>query len=417
MATRPFELKTSLRMIPNRLLREYLVKLGHIEFASEWNEPREKQIDPLFNYTQLLSDVERDEFESGLHSVSDLASDAGLTVLFQAAKDYSLPGIVNEAPEELGIWGRTMWVWLHYPGIFDKGQILFQIDQMSFWRKRTDLPNNDSPDTSDPALEHLKEEITDLLREQGRGKDCTVDWLKRGDLYYFFAYPDDFVSSVLVHDKEGHLAPKSIRTTLSIVFAYDPKHESLELFAKGLHKPVKERLEKIFAKSILHWKLNDYDPDAAYDLDRLKYVFDGLTVEPADKVSVRIRKLRLSSLVDGREVEIKIDDADPNDTIGKAIQEVIQIEERPLAQWQVTRASFCFVFHPLDGRKHGRQSFDIGYPRSCSLRNARPERVELIQKYLKKWDIDLADPPKYAAVSMGECDASFSGFRDDPLEE
>ncbi|WDI41476.1 hypothetical protein [Bremerella sp. P1] len=404
-------------MVPNCLLREYFVRHGHAEFVTEWDGEKEKDIGSVFEYIQLLDDRERDEIESGLHSVSDLASDAGLTALFQAARDYGLPDLVNEAAEELGIWGRTMWIWLHYPGIFDKGQILFQIDQMSFWRKRTDLPSNDSPDTSDPAIENLKEEISDLLREQGRGKDCTVDWLKRGDVFYFFAYPDDFVSSVLVHDKEGHLAPKSIRTTLSIVFAYDPKHSSLELFAKGLHKPVKEHLEKIFAGTILRWKLNDYDPDAAYELDRLKYAFDGLKVEPADRVSVRIRKLRLSSLVDGREVEIKIDDADPNDTIGKAIQEVIQVEEKPLDQWRVTRACFCFIFHPLDGRKHGRQSFDIGYPRSCSLRNARPERVELIQKYLTEWDIDLAKPPKYAAVSVGECDASFSGLRDDPLEE
>lgn len=103
MATRPFLLLTTLRMVPNRLLREYLVRLGHVEFVTEWDDEKEKEIGPVFKYIQLLEDKERDDVESGLHSVSDLASEAGLAVLFQAAKDYGLPDLVNEAAEELGI--------------------------------------------------------------------------------------------------------------------------------------------------------------------------------------------------------------------------------------------------------------------------------------------------------------------------
>lgn len=401
MATKPFSLLTTLRMVPNRLLREYLVKLGHAEFVVEWDAPKEKDIGPVFKYVQTLSDRDRDDLESGLHSISDLASDAGLAILFQAAQDYGFPELVTEAPEEYGTWGCAMWIWLHYPEIFEKGQILFQIEQMSFWRKRTDLPNT-SPDVSEIAIEQLKYEISDLLREQGRGKDCTVEWLQRRDIYYFFAHPDDFVSQVLIHNKDGQLAPRAIRQTLHIVFAYNPGDQSLELYAKGINKPIKERFEVVFAKTILHWNLDNYDPEAAYELDHLKFSFVPLATDPSDRISVRIRKLRLSSLVDGRSIEIKIDDDDPTESIGKAIQEILRLDAVPLTQWKVTYVSFRFIFHQMDGRKHGRQSFDIGYPRSCSLRNARPERVELIQKYLKKWDIDLAEPPKYAAVAVGD---------------
>lgn len=416
MATTPFSLSTALRMVPNALLRKYFDKLGHSEFDVVWDELKERDIEPILRYVELLPKEESDAIESGLHSVFDLASDAGLTALFQAAKDSGHSEMVTETPEKLGLWGKAMWIWLHYPRVFEKGEILLRLDRMSFWRKRTDLPNR-SPDTSPVAIEHLQHQISDLLREQGRGRECTVEWLKRGETYYFFAHPDDFVSNLMVHDKEGRLAPKAIRQTLDIVYAYEPTKKSLELYAKKLPKNTKEQLEVFFAQTILHEKLPKYDPQVVYELDHLKHEFVNLKTDHADHVSVRIRRLRLLNPSESRTVEITIDDSKPNETIGKAIREVMRIEESPLTQWRVTFVTFRFIFHPMDGRKHGRQSFDVGYPRSCSLRNARPERIELIQKYLKKWDIDLADPPKYAAVSVGECDSSVSGLGDDPLEE
>lgn len=416
MATTPFSLATALRMVPNALLRKYFDKLGHEEFDLVWEELKERDVDPVIQYVELLSSEERDQIESGLHSVSDLASDAGLNVLFQAATDSGCPEMITETPDKLGPWGKAMWIWLHYPRIFEKGEILLRLDQMSFWRKRTDLPNN-TPDVSPVAIEHLQEEISSLLRGQGRGRDCTVEWLKRGEMFYFFAHPDDFVCNILVHDKEGRLAPKAIRQTLDIVFAYDPASESLELFAKSLPKRYKERLEVIFAETILHGKIDDYDPQAAYELDHLKHEFIYLKTDPADHVNVRIRRLRLLHRDDRRTVEITIDDSNPDELIGKAIRELLRIEERPLTQWKVTFATFRFIFHPKDGRKHGRQSFDVGYPRSCSLRNARPERIELIQKYLKKWNIDLAEPPKYSVDSVGEFKSTYPGIGSYPMEE
>lgn len=395
MATKPFSLSTTLRMIPNHLLREFLVKQHHAEFAVKWDEPKEKNVGHLLTYIDQLAHCQRDPIERVLHSVSDMASEAGLAVLFQTADRCGSPELVDEAPEGLGVWGRTMWIWLRNSEIFDKAQLLFQLDQMSFWRKRTDLPDV-TPDVSPMAIKDLSQEISALLRKQGRGKVCTVDWRNHDEDFYFFAYPDDFIANVLMHDEDGNLTSQAIRQTLYLVFAYRPSEYSLELFAKGLDSKIKERLEMIFVKTILHWDLDNYDPEAAYELDHLKYEFVNLKTDPADRIRVRIRKLRLSSRIDGRSVEIKIDEDETNPTIAKVIQDMLQLEKMPLDQWRVTLVTFQFKFCQLDGRKPSKQSFDIAYPRSCSLRNARPERVELIQKYLKRWGIDLAEPPKYA---------------------
>ena len=67
----------------------------------------------------------------------------------------------------------------------------------------------------------------------------------------------------------------------------------------------------------------------------------------------------------------------------------------------MTLVTFCFEFLPLEGRKPGKYSFDVTFPRSCSLRNASPERVELIQKYLKRWRIDRVGMPESDLVAVG----------------
>jgi hypothetical protein len=59
----------------------------------------------------------------------------------------------------------------------------------------------------------------------------------------------------------------------------------------------------------------------------------------------------------------------------------------------VTQVTLAFEFEPVDGRKPGSMSFDVSYPDSCSLRNQRPERLEMALKYLKRWNIDVTKSP------------------------
>lgn len=400
--TRTFSIPTVLRMVPNNLLKQFLEDLGHGGFDPKWDELKKRDdiVQPFLAYMDELPKPQYDQLESGLHNVSDLASDGGFNALLEAGEACNIPNLGTLVPDNLGVWGRTMWLWLNHREIFEKAQIIHQIEHMAWWRKRNDLPQN-APDVSTKAINKLARDISTLLKTQGRGKDCTVERMSRGDMHYFFAYPDDFVENVLVHDSEGRLSPETFRQTLLIVFAYNRAEGSLEMYAKGLHKPIKEKLEQIFANAILHWKLGDFDPEAAYELDQLKDPFVDLKTDPSDRISVRIRKIRLASTNSGRRILFEVDADDPDDDIHTAIEECINLENAPLSEWHATQVTFRFEFLPKDGRKPGKQSFDVSYPRSCSLRNARPERVELIQKYLKRWKIDLAAPVESAAVPMG----------------
>lgn len=397
--SRQFSLPTVLRMVPNVLLQQFFEHLGHGTCGLNWPELPEREIEPIRAFLEDSSSEELNEIESALRSVFDLASEGGFFALLEAAPLCEVPDLGSQVPEELTVYGRAMWVWLHYRQVFEKAQIIYQVDHLSWWRKRNNLPQNE-PDLSLAATERLEASISELLQSQGRGKDCTVELMKRGDVIYFFAHPDDFVQNVVIHDKNGQLTPEAFRQTLLIVFAYDQTHGSLETFSK-LPGKLKERLEVIFTEAVLHGDLDPYEPEAAYELNSLKNSTFDLSTDPADALRVSIRRMRLSSKHCGRRVTLEVDTEDPYDDIYKTIEGCINLRSSPLSEWNVTQVTLCFEFLPLDGRKHGRQSFDVTYPRSCSLRNARPERVELIQKYLKRWGIDVVSSPEVDPIAVG----------------
>jgi hypothetical protein len=389
-------------MVPNALLKELFEELGHGDFDPHWDELKKQEIDPILAYLDELPGDQLNEIESVLRSVFELAAaphGSGFDSILEAGRLFGVDDLAAMAPGDHCVYGLATWAWLHHRAIFEKGQIIHQVVHLSYWRKRNDLPANE-PDMSPEAREKLERDVSMLLKSQGRGKDCTVETMSRGDVDYFFAYPDDFVQNVTVHDENHRLTVEAFRQTLMIVFAYNREDGSLELFAK-LAKPVKERLEVIFAKAILHWDLNPHEPDAAYELNQLKDVWFDLTPDAEDCLRVHIRKMRLSAKYSGHRVLVEIDEGDPDDDIHKAIRKCVNLEEVPLSEWNVTQVTFCFEFLPLAARKPGKHSFDVTFPRSCSLRNARPERVELIQKYLKRWKIDRVGTAEPSAVAVG----------------
>lgn len=399
MTTRQFSLPTVLRMTPNALLKLFFEQAGHAEFDPHWNDLTEREIDPLLDYMTELPSQQSNEIEASLRGIFDLSCESGINAIMEAGPLCAVTDLGESISEDLSLYGKAMWVWVNRRDVFELATSLHQVDLINWWRKRKDLPKVE-PDKSAQAKLRFEDEISTLLKSEGRGKDCTVEMMSRGGVDYFFAHPDDFVQCVTVHDADGKLAPQTLRQTMLAVFAYKRAEGSLETFAK-LPKRHKEQLEVIFSKNILHWDLGPHDPGAVYELNQLKDPSFDLRPDPEDQLVVRLRKLRLSAKYNGRRVLVEVDDADPDDSMHRAIEECINLERSPLSEWNVTLATFCFEFLPLNGRKPGRTSFDVSYPRSCGLRNARPERIEIIQKYLRRWNIDQAPSDVEIPIEMG----------------
>jgi len=330
---------------------------------------------------------DQDTIEGEMRSVFDLACPSGIDAIFEGAIRCGELTLSAAMPEDLAPYGKSMWAWLNRSEAFKKALLIHQVESLSWWRKRNDLPMV-TPDMSPDGRSRLEEEIGSMLTwEQGRGKVCTVETLERGGTVYFFAHPDDFVQNVTAHDVDGKLEPRTFRPTFPIVFAYNQSEGTLELYAKVPAK-LKRRLEEIFARAVLEKELGPWAPDAAYELNHLKDPSFELETDPEDCLRVHISRMRLAPKNSGRRILVGIDEDDSTDTIHKAMAECLNQERLPLSEVWVNLATFCFEFLPMEGRKPGRLTFDVGFPSSCSLRNAARERVELVQKYLKRWKID-----------------------------
>lgn len=288
---RVFSLPTVLRQVPKPLLGRFFEKLGVAVPDVDWAALGERDIQPILGVLHGLTGSAMLPVENELRTVYEMACDGGINALIETAAALGDHTLAERLPPDQTAYGRAMWAWLEHPEYFAQAGLLFQVEHLAWWRKRNDLPRA-SPRTKPDDLDGLKREISRLLlTEQGRGRLCSVEVLARGPTVYFFAYPDDFVQSVQAHDDEGRLAPRAFRRTFHIVFAYGTDEGTLELFAKVPGK-LKPKLEELFARHVLDAELDAWQPPAAFALNHLRLRTTRLPVDPADGVTVAIRRLR-----------------------------------------------------------------------------------------------------------------------------
>jgi hypothetical protein len=387
--TRQFSIPTVLRMAPNVLLKELFAEMDYAQLGRDWEGMGERQIDPVQRAISMQPPEVQARIESEFRDLFDLACDSGIASICEAADLCGMINFAAQLPEE-GLYHKVLWTRLHHPDVFERALRIHSFEVLNWWRKRNDLPSR-VIEVSDTLKDHLARELSALFgRTQGRGYPCTVEHFGRGNATeYFYAHPDDFAQEAMCHDEARQLTPMTIRPTFSVVFAYNHIEGSLELHAKVPAK-LKRQLEQLFADIVLETELGPWEPDAAYDLDHLKDRSFSLATDPEDRVRVQIRAMRFSGRNTGRRNTVEL--SDDEDNIHDAVEEWINKRNVSFSQVHATKVTFRFQFLELDGRKPGTETFDVTWPSSCNLRGRRPERVEIIEKYLKRWKIDVSKP-------------------------
>jgi hypothetical protein len=130
-------------------------------------------------------------------------------------------------------------------------------------------------------------QLADLIRNhfhctEGLGNHCIVEPLRRGNLDYFFAYPEDY-SQQSVEWMEGELQPKSNNPAFEIVFIYSQQDGTLDLHINGSYQAVKP-LQEMFAIAIL--KLEELPPESKESLQQFLLIAM-IIMEFWKKVSVK----------------------------------------------------------------------------------------------------------------------------------
>ncbi len=378
---RQFSLGTVLRMTDKSLLRRFFESFGADTEQVPWEDINRRNIGLLQRLFDELPPTGRDQAEIVLRHVHALAGEKGMESLGEAAETLHADTSWNVFfPSEMSLYSKALSAWLDYRDIFDHAIPFFQIDTLSWWRKRVDLPMIE-PDFDEDSKIELEDEIASFFRtRQGRGYVCTIEMVERSNgVYYFFIYPDDYVRDTLVHDENENLVPQTIRQTFEMVFVYDSNKGRCDLHAK-LSKKLKAELELIFLQRILDFVPEDVEK-SPYDLSMLLDPTFQMATRPKDNLDVRITSLTLSW--SGR-AEISIIPRGPL-TPPELARRGITF---PLDQATVKRARFRFEF-PASGLGRSKTlTFEIGPPNACTLKNQQPDRVETIHRYLKEWGIE-----------------------------
>jgi hypothetical protein len=277
-----------------------------------------------------------------------------------------------------------MWIWLNYAELFSQASTRQQMSKLTRWRKRTGLPIL-TPRITPESVRELGFALSECLkREEGRGKDCTVEYYRRGDgTDIFAAYPDDFVRTVTSHDDSGALVARPQRETFEIVFALRAHEGSLDLYAQ-VTSAIKPKLECVFGQVILGADLAPKPYSRPFDLNRLRDRYFCLATDPTDRVSASISRLRMDT-PSGVRVTVEPLIRGVRRDIYEAIDECLNKRNVHLDEVTISSATFRFDFQ--DARRPSTVKFDVTFPDHCSIKSRRPERIELTRKYLRRWRI------------------------------
>ncbi len=383
--TRHFTIRKMLRMTPNRLLQDFFQRLGHQLLSIDWRRVPERCDEALMVALDLLPQEAHDEMETAFSAIHELACETGVQTILEVARRDDHTHFVSLVPQA-SPYHIAMWTWLHFPALFDQAALVQSVDSLSRWRKRNDLPRVE-PRRSPEAIRELACGISRFLRcEEGRGQNCTVEHYRRTngtDVYV--AYPDDFVQSIAMHDESGNLEPHAIRQTFEIVFAFHQQDGTLELYAK-MPTQMKVKLESLFGQIILGEDIGPEPYGRPYDLNRLRDRYFCLETDPEDGLIASITSLRVKSLEWGKIGLEPLQNGRVHDIYDMA-DHCLNGEAVPWEQVDILKASFRFRFDPLQSRRAGTLEFDVTHPDHCTVRSRRPERVDIVRKYLKRWRI------------------------------
>jgi len=381
---RHYSPKDLLRQAPNRLLEGYFHSRGllrEVQVASL----AETEVDPIYEAWFALSPQVQAEVESDFQDIDTMACENGIRAIFEEGA-YHGEDLVPVFEGMAGFHDKAFWTFLERRSIFDVALQFVDSDNLSgrYWKKRKDLPR--SPAAVDVAsIADLQSALSDYFRHrEGRGHSCAVNPYKRGQLDYFFAFPEDFATTSMEWDQDS-LHRRAHKPAFQVVFVYNQTEGTLNTYYEGQKRVVGD-LQLIFGRTVLKRSIGEEAKDTSvYDLDVLRCRDFRFVPSPTSGIeSVRIRRLRFSSYVGSKvKITLEIDAGDPPDAIYDLMERVFAMagsssgasDKVLLSLVRVTQASIEVKFKAEGRRGRNTRTFDIAYPNSCSLKEDERDMV------------------------------------------
>jgi hypothetical protein len=335
---------------------------------------KETQPDDLFEAWLTLPDSERNEMDAEFRDIFELSCEKGFRAIIDEAEWH----LANDTDARIALveklatlsnhFERAMVTFLDHNQFWKGATLFYHADTLPYWRKRKNLPHQPAA-VDDASLQELAGLIrTYFHHTEGRGNNCVVEPFRRGELDYFFAYPEDY-SQQSIEWVDGQFDRRPHNPAFEVIYVYSQKDGSLDLNFRGSYKAI-EPLQGMFATAILKLPELPADPKdgRVYDLNPLRESSFDFVYDPSSGIQdVEVKKLRLSSKVKkGDRITLEADAVnDPGavygllDEIGKAI---------PLHLYNVTQVELAASIL-VDGNKPPKAvTIRITHPNSCSLK-------------------------------------------------
>jgi hypothetical protein len=370
---RHYSTKDFFRQMPNALLARYFHArglFGELDFAAM----KEAQPDKLFEAWLELPDGQRNTMDAEFRDIFEMSCEKGFRAILDEAAWHleAEPQIYSELMEKLAAlanhYERAMVTFLDHAAYWKGATLFYHADTLPYWRKRKNLPHQ-------PAAVHedSRQELADLIRNhfhqtEGRGNNCVVEAFRRGELDYFFAYPEDY-SQHSIEWVDGQFGRRPHNPAFEVIYVYSQKDGTLDLNFRGSYKAI-EPLQGMFATTILKLPELPPDPDDGriYDLNPLRdrnfqFIYDaGSGIQ-----RVAVKKLRLSSKIKkGDRITLEADAAANPEAIYDLLDKVVR--SVPLRLYNVTQAELAALMMVEADKPPKPVTIRITYPNSCSLK-------------------------------------------------
>lgn len=370
---RHYSTRDFFRQMPNPLLARYFEGRGvlaELNFVAM----KETQTEGLFAAWLELPEGQRNAMDADFSEIHALSCEKGWCAIRDEAQwqfreqTDTLLAFVEKLGDLDGHFERAMVTFLEYPQLWKGATLFCHADTLPYWRKRKGLPHQPASVHED-GRRALADGSSDYFhRTEGRGKNCVVEAFRRGDLDYFFAYPEDY-SQRSLEWVEGEFAPRPHNPAFEVIYVYSKKDGTLDLNCRGANKAV-EPLQAMFATEIL--KLSDLPPDPTdervYNLNPLRERGFQFVYDPASGIlGVAVKKLRFSSkAVKGDRITFEADAAARREAIYDLLDEVGKSAR--LSTYNVTQVELAALVAMKSDEKPKSVAIRITHPNSCSLK-------------------------------------------------
>lgn len=368
---RHYSTKDFFRQMPNALLARYFHGKNLFQDL-DFTAMKEGNPAALFDAWLTLPDNQRNAMDAEFREILDMSCEKGFTAIMDEAgfqfNNNNFAPFVEKLSALPNHYQRAMITFLDHNTCWKGATRFYHADSLPYWRKRKNLPQKQAA-VDDASIKQLAKLISNYFHHtEGRGRNCVVEPYRRGELDYFFAYPEDY-SQQSIEWVNGEFDCRPHNPAFEVIYVYSQSEGSIDLNFRGSYKAI-EPLQAMFAEAIL--KLDKLPPDPkdtrVYDLaPLLQKSFDFTFTAGSGIEKVIVKKLRLSSRVKkGDRITLEADTAEDPNAVYTLLDRIKA--SLPMGMYNITQVELVASVVTEADKPAKKIVFHITYPNSCSLK-------------------------------------------------